>query len=258
MQCKICNEITVNYTEAKIMNKYNIKYFHCQHCEFIQTEEPYWLEEAYSETINLTDTGIMKRNQILADFATIIIYLFFNRRKKFLDYAGGYGIFTRLMRDIGFDMFWNDKYTKNLVARGFNYSKNEQYELLTSFESFEHFLNPLEDVESMLSISDNILISTTLTPTKMPLPTEWDYYALEHGQHISFYSIKTMQYIANKYNLNFYTNGKNIHLFTKKRMNNGIFNILYICSRLGFANLFKPFLKSKILSDAKLLLKTRG
>lgn len=257
MQCKICNEIMTNYAEAKIMNKYNINYFYCQHCAFIQTEEPYWLEEAYNETINLTDTGIMKRNQILANFSTIIIYLFFNKSKKFLDYAGGYGIFTRLMRDIGFDMFWNDKYTKNLVARGFNYSKDEEYELLTSFESFEHFMNPLEDIESMLSISDNILISTTLTPIETPLPTEWDYYALEHGQHISFYSIKTMQYIANKYNLNFYTNGKNIHLFSKKKMDNRIFKILYICSRLGFASVFKLFFKSRILSDAKLLLKTR-
>ena len=247
----------LHYAEAKIMNKHSIRYYFCKDCEFIQTEEAYWLEEAYNETINLTDTGIMKRNQMLSDFSTIIIILFFNKSKKFLDFAGGYGIFTRLMRDIGFDIFWNDKYSKNLLARGFEYNEDSKYELLTSFESFEHFTNPLEDIENMLSISDNILISTTLTPIQMPLPAEWDYFALEHGQHISFYSIKTMQYIANKYSLNFYTNGKNIHLFTKKKMSNSIFKILYISSRFGLASIFKLLLKSRTLSDVKLLLKLR-
>ncbi len=37
----------------------------------------------------------------------------------FLDYAGGYGVFTRLMRDIGFDFYWHDPYTQNLFANGF-------------------------------------------------------------------------------------------------------------------------------------------
>ncbi len=256
MKCRICNHKTKEFKNTTIMHKYKIDYFYCKECGFIQTEPPYWLEEAYSESINLTDTGIMKRNQTLVNFSTIVICLFFKKHNKFVDYAGGYGIFTRLMRDIGFDFYWSDKYTNNLLAKGFNYNQNERYDLLTSFESFEHFINPIEEIEKMFKISENILFSTTLTPIEKPLHEKWDYYALEHGQHISFYSIKTMYYIADKYNMYFYTNGKNIHLFTKKKINNSIFKILYLFSRLGFVNLFKPFLKSRILSDAKLLLKT--
>jgi hypothetical protein len=28
---------------------------------FLQNEEPYWLEEAYSESINISDTGYLQR-----------------------------------------------------------------------------------------------------------------------------------------------------------------------------------------------------
>ena len=255
-ECKICKYIAEQFTTAKIMDKYQINYFKCPHCGFIQTEEPIWLEEAYKESINITDTGILKRNQVLANFSTIIISLFFNKKNKFLDYAGGYGIFTRMMRDIGIDFYWDDKYSQNLLARGFEYNEKDTYELLTSFESFEHLTNPIESIENMLQISNNILLSTTLIPKKKPLADEWEYYGLEHGQHISFYSLETMEFIAKKYNLYFYTNRKNIHLFTVKKINNTLFRLLYILSRLGLSNIFKLCLKSKTLKDSAILKKT--
>ncbi len=48
----------------------------------------------------------------------------------------------------------------------------------------------------MLKISRNILFTTTLLPSPMPQPGTWWYYGLEHGQHISFYSLETLQSIA--------------------------------------------------------------
>ena len=33
-----------------------------QVCDFLQTEEPFWLKEAYESAIGITDTGIIKRN----------------------------------------------------------------------------------------------------------------------------------------------------------------------------------------------------
>jgi hypothetical protein len=92
-----------------ILNKYDIKYYHCVNCGFLQTEESYWLNEAYDESINISDTGIMSRNIHLSKITTLILYFFFDKNNKFLDFAGGYGIFTRLMRDIGFDFYWSDK-----------------------------------------------------------------------------------------------------------------------------------------------------
>ena len=191
MNCKICNHKAKNIFTAKILNKYYAKYYYCNHCGFLQTEEPYWLKEAYNNFISIIDTGIMSRNIGSSKITATILYFLFDPQGKYLDFAGGYGIFTRLMRDIGFDFYWHDLYSPNLVARGFeSKSISLKYELITSFESLEHFVEPIKEIESMIKFSDNILFSTELLPSTLPKPEEWWYYALEGGQHISFILIK--------------------------------------------------------------------
>lgn len=49
MTCKICGSETSQKFKAKILVKYDINYYHCENCGFLQTEEPFWLEEAYKE-----------------------------------------------------------------------------------------------------------------------------------------------------------------------------------------------------------------
>lgn len=221
MLCKICGNQSKKMFSSLILNKYEVDYFHCNHCEFIQTEEPHWLEEAYSSSINMTDTGILARNKIMATKLTSVIFNHFDIHGKFLDYAGGYGLLTREMRDRGFNYYWQDKYTSNLVARGFEYSdKIKPIELITSFESFEHFYDPISEINDILSISRSILFSTELYSMPVPHPEKWWYYGREHGQHISLYSIKTLRFIASEYGLNLLSNGSGIHLLTEKNITN--------------------------------------
>lgn len=215
--CKICNGKTKFVFAAKIINKYTVNYYQCQSCDFVQTEKTYWLEEAYQNPMNYSDTGIMYRNEKTSKITTSLIFLFFNKNEKFLDYAGGYGVFTRIMRDIGFDYYWDDPYTKNLLARGFEQKPNHNYELLTTFECFEHLDHPLEEIEKILSLSKNLIFSTELAPSPLPKPDDWWYYGLEHGQHIAFYSKKSLELIAKKYGVNYYNIG-NLHLFSKNKI----------------------------------------
>ena len=243
MNCKICSSQTKNIFDATILKKHNVNYFYCDTCGFLQTEEPYWLEEAYQDAINIYDTGILRRSVNLSKLVAIVIYFLFDKKAKFLDYAGGYGILTRLMRDIGLDFYWNDPYSQNLTARGFAYKDDEKgVELITTFESFEHFSDPLIDIERMLKISNNIMFSTNLLPDPVPKPDEWWYYATGHGQHISFYSSKTLKYIGNKYNLN-------VHLLTDKKINKYCYDLLLLTVYAGLQNLLKINLKSKTISD---------
>lgn len=256
MKCKICASESKSIFNAKILNKYDINYYHCSNCGFLQTEDPYWLNEAYEESINLSDTGIMKRNLHLSKIASIVIFFFFKHNEKFVDFAGGYGIFTRLMRDIGFDFYWHDLYTTNLLARGFEYKsfENEKIELITSFESFEHFVDPIEEIENMLAISKSILFSTQILPVQTPSPHDWWYYGLEHGQHISFYEIRTLKYIADKYKLNFLTNGRNIHLLTDKDINPFLFKALLESYRVRMENIIPLMLKSRTVDDMNFII----
>lgn len=216
-ECNVCQNKLKLISTNKVLNKYSVKYFHCLKCGFIQTEKPFWLDEAYQSALNIYDTGVMLRNFTLSEQAESIIKTHFNIYGKFVDYAGGYGIFTRLMRDKGFDFYWTDIYSQNLVARGFEYNNQKSIELVTNFECFEHFVNPLESIETILKISRNLLFSTETYSGEYP-PNDWWYWGYIHGQHISFYKLETLVFIAKKYKLNFYTNGVNLHLFTEKKL----------------------------------------
>lgn len=226
MDCNICSTETSSFAKSTILNKYEIAYFKCNNCGFIQTEEPYWLNEAYSEPINCSDCGLVSRNLMLAKIAKTIIFAFFETDEKFLDYGGGYGLFVRLMRDSGFDFYRYDKHCENLFAREFEVDLNNRYELLTAFEVFEHLSNPIDEIHEMLSFCQNILFTTELLPVTTPKPGEWWYYGLDHGQHISFYTYKSLSVIAEKFSLNLYSDGKSIHLLTSKKITPLLFKIV--------------------------------
>lgn len=250
MTCKICGSSSQKVFEGKILHKYEVSYFKCRDCGFLQTEEPYWLNEAVEDAVSLLDTGILSRNYYVARLTAVIIFFFFNSKAKFLDYAGGYGILTRLMRDMGFDFHWYDLYAPNLFARGFEYvSDLDKLELVTCFESFEHFVNPLNEIEKILAVSKNVFFSTELLPPNIPQPHDWWYYGLDHGQHLSFYSLNTLAYMAQKYHLNLYSNGLNIHLFTTKTLNNSLFKFLLKSSKYGPFCLVKRKMKGRSSAD---------
>jgi 2-polyprenyl-3-methyl-5-hydroxy-6-metoxy-1,4-benzoquinol methylase len=246
MNCRICDSGTEFFSEAKILFKYDIKYYKCPNCGFVQTENPFWLDESYSEVINKSDIGLIKRNFEFSEITKSVIKSHFNKNAKYVDYGAGYGIFVRLMRDYGYDFYWQDKYCENLFAKEFE-AKNEKYELLTAFEVFEHLKNPLEEIKQMLYYSDSILFSTFIIPASYPKPEEWWYYALDHGQHISLYSIKSLEQIAKTFGLNFYTNGKNIHLLSKEKKNGVWFKLI---TYPYLSKLFIPFSNRKSLHDS--------
>lgn len=245
--CKICGNSLESKFSAKILNKYNIKYFHCDKCNFLQTEEPYWLEEAYSRPINITDTGYMMRNLFYSKRISILLFLLFGNNGKYLDYAGGHGVFVRIMRDIGFDFYWDDKFAKNLFSSGFEWKEGDAVDAITAFEVFEHFVDPISEIEKLLSISKTLIFSTDLLPNKLPETEDWPYYGLEHGQHISFFSFKTLNLIAEKYGL-YYFNLNSLHIFTKRKTANYFLKISRL-DRFGFFNLFNFKLKSKTIED---------
>lgn len=217
MKCNICSNNSNEIFETLFLNKYNVKYYHCPVCGHLQTEHPYWSDEAYVEAISAEDTGILKRNYDNRIITSAIIEAFFNNQSKFLDYAGGWGILTRLMRDEGYDFVWTDKYAKNLFARGFEYKNADKIELITAFEVFEHLANPVEELKRMFEISNNILFSQPILPDPVPRPDMWWYYAPQAGQHISFYSRTTLLYLAEKFQKN-YVGFNDYQLFSDKKI----------------------------------------
>ena len=256
MECKICREEMENIFSSILLYRHKVEYYYCKNCGFLQTQEPHWLQESYEQPINLSDTGLLQRNIQLSKIAAMIIFFLFDRRGKFVDFAGGYGIFTRLMRDVGFDFYWYDIYTENMFAKGFEYYLSEdkkKIELVTTFESFEHFVEPIAEIEKILQISPNLLFTTKLLPDPVPEPGKWWYYGQEHGQHVSFYSFKTLEYISRKFKLNLISTGTNIFMLTRRKINPLKFKLLVKSSRFGTDIFIRKILGNKTFSDMELI-----
>ncbi len=219
MKCKICSGTTNKIFSEEILKTYPADYYQCENCDFIQVNNPTWLEEAYSNTITLLDIGMIYRNLILEKKTELIIDTCFHDAEKFLDYGGGYGMFVRLMRDKGYNFYRQDKYTENIFCKFFDLedSGTDRFDLLTAFELFEHFENPMEEIKKMFEYSDNILFSTELAPKDNI--KNWWYIAPETGQHLSFYTEKSLQYVAQKFNVNYYKINNGLHLFSGTKIN---------------------------------------
>jgi hypothetical protein len=227
-KCGICENEVEEYAQSVVLKKHKIRYYKCRSCGFIQTESPFWLEEAYSSPISDLDIGSVNRAFGASFITKTLILALFGHHSKYLDYGAGYGIFVRRMRDSGFSFFHYDKYCQNLFSKGFeaNLPSGEKYELITAFEVFEHLTNPYEEVKYMAQFSDNIFFSTYLLPENNPQPNDWWYFAPDHGQHVSFYSRKSLEVLAARLGLRYCNDGDFQHLLSKKRIPQWKFRIL--------------------------------
>ena len=256
-QCPICRTSMNQVFSAVLLRKYDVSYFHCSHCGLLQTEEPYWLDEAYSDAIAVADTGLVQRNTSMAAKLAALIYFELDPKGSYLDVAGGYGMLVRWMRDFGIDFYWSDKYCTNLLARGFEASKaTSPFQALTAFEVLEHVSDPLAFIsEAMSSFDSRTLIFSTELYIDTPPDKDWWYYAFNTGQHISFYQSKTLRSIAERLGLNFFS-AHGIHMFTDRLIKNRSFDLL--TGRLAYPiSLYvKSRMESRTLSDHYMLMNT--
>ncbi|GFO61608.1 hypothetical protein GMST_39330 [Geomonas silvestris] len=257
--CNICAAETVLQFTVPVLRKHQVSFHRCLGCGFLQAEEPYWLEEAYARPINIYDTGILARNRDLSRAMSALLYVFFDKRGHFLDYGGGYGIFTRMMRDIGFDFSWSDPYCQNLFAEGFEYRPGQALEAVTSLENFEHFVKPLDEVAKMLAYSENIMFTTQLLPNPVPGPQQWWYYAFEHGQHVSFYTPEALRRLAAHFGLNVVSDGRSLHLLTRKSVSQRSFRLaVKAVKKLRLDRFVARRMSSRINTDMAQLIASGG
>jgi hypothetical protein len=156
-----------------------------------------------------------------------VINWFFDADGRFLDFGGGYGVFTRWMRDEGYNFFHYDRHCPNLFAPGHegDVSGSVRYELVTAFEVFEHLTEPAKTVAHLLSISDAVFFSTEVLPVPPPPIADWWYYGPEHGQHVAFFTRRALQQLAARFSANHYASGS-MHLISRRHISEKMFRLV--------------------------------
>jgi len=231
IECRLCGGRTVYKYEKRILGDITAKYYSCPGCGYFQTETPHWIERAYRSAINDEDDGLLGRNLFFSDF---ILCAFWSKRETtFLDFAGGYGVLVRMMRDFGFWFYWHDPFCQNLFAKKFERDPRKKVRVVTAFEVLEHAPFPKRLFDDLLNTgAKDILISTTLFEGEYPDP-DWWYLAPSHGQHIGFFNRDSIYYLAQTYGMNFVT-FRGLHWFSKEPIPWVRF---YLCAILAYFHL---------------------
>ena len=129
------------------------------------------------------------------------------------DFGGGNGQLAALLRSKGvlFDSLdpFGEKHVSNPL---------QAYKLVTAFEVVEHSADPHATMKSLVNLTDRncgVILIGTLTPPKDISPgklSSWWYAAPRNG-HVTFYSPRSFEILANNYGLKYQSITNTLHIF---------------------------------------------
>lgn len=215
LNCRLCGSPAREAFQLKILQRHDVRFFECGHCGSLQTEQPYWLQEAYHAAITSTDTGVVIRN-VVCQAAIFAIARIMHVAGSLLDFGGGPGMLCRMLRDLGFDAYVSDRYADPVYARRFALQLDEARErrigLLSAIEVFEHFENPAVSARELFSIGPRVIVVTTVLYHGEG--RSWWYIGKDTGQHIFFYTTKAMEWLAAQHGYH-YLGRHGFHVFSR-------------------------------------------
>lgn len=215
-RCRLCGGAVRVLFEATVLGRHAARYEQCAACGLTQVADPHWLGEAYRDALAAIDTGALERNLQARRRVAVFLHLAGAGGRPCLDWAGGWGTFTRLMRDAGFDYRWSDPHAANHFARGFEWEDAAGPPFAcTAFEVLEHLVEPLAAFRELAALgARHIVTSTELVPGAAPAP-DWLYLAPEGGQHVAFYRADTLERLGREAGYPHVLAGPRWQLFSK-------------------------------------------
>lgn len=193
--CRLCGGPSAQRFRKTILRTHDVGFYECRECGSLQSEEPYWLEESYSDGRRVLDTSAALRAQKLQALTWFVAKSFgLDASHPVLDWGAGDGLFVRMLRDAGLDAHHWDPYSENLYAAGFEGDRESRYAMITAYEVWEHLPNPGEELAKIFAIGPRIHMATTGLYTGQG--PEWDYLNPLTGRHVFFYSRRAVDRLA--------------------------------------------------------------
>jgi hypothetical protein len=158
--CRLCSGPSRKVFSQTILQKYEVGYCQCDHCSSLQTEDAYWLHEAYASHLSYLDTGAAQRN--LTNLAVCFIVSKLYKLRNIIDFGGGDGLLCRPLRGYGLNCFVRDKYTTPTYAQGFTEPDFQRADLVIAFEVLEHFPSPKKDLNEPFALDARAVFVSTV------------------------------------------------------------------------------------------------
>lgn len=208
--CKICSKNTYKLHDVK----FGIVYLRCKNCGFIHLSDDFHVtfdEERAEYDLHENSIEDMGYVNYLDNFLIKAVDPYINEGQA-LDFGcGPEPVLAELLKKRGFS-------TKTF-DRHYSHDKNAlnmKYDLITSTEVFEHFHDPLKEMTHITSclVPGGILSIMTSVPPSDEDFLKWSYR--REQTHISFYTEKALNILAQKHNLQvLYHDKKRITVFKK-------------------------------------------
>jgi hypothetical protein len=193
--CRLCGGELGPAFDGRLLGRHAVRYFECRACGSLQTEVPFWLDEAYAESnLSPLDTGAAQRN--LNNLGAVLALARWLGLRRMCDHGGGDGLLVRLLRDRGLDAHVLDRHARPKYAMGFGqpHTDHERPDLVTAFEVLEHFVTPREELRALFDPKPAaLLVSTDAWEGQGP---DWWYLAPDTGQHVFFFTRRALAELA--------------------------------------------------------------
>jgi hypothetical protein len=199
-----------------------IYYNHCTDCsytfapEFKMWTEKDFLEKIYNDQYIEIDPDYLEARP-KSNFQ--ILKKFFSEQNKFikhLDYGGGNGKLSQLLREDG----WNSETFDPFPDGGMSINDLGKFNLITAFEVFEHVpdIHILMKNLTLLMSDDCLILFSTLVSDGHIKPRNrinW-WYASPRNGHISVFSKQALSILGSKYTLDFGSFNDGFHCYCRK------------------------------------------
>ena len=230
--CAVCSGSTKFLFSYEVRGEHHASLRECLNCRFTYIANPHWLDESFSSELNDLDIGSVDRCLVLADFVEVLIRSMKSSKSRFLDWGGGYGLLSRIMRDRGLDFVSHDIYTRPLFVESSSNLNSETFELITMSEVALHLVDPVPVLTKIMESTDILVFTVVIAPEVVP--NDWWYLMPDTGQHVAIYHEETLQALAEKLSVQVTSDGRFFHVLHRKSL--GVKSRLIIKSRpLAFA-----------------------